>query len=397
MTGPKLPKLVKTEPFYAFLSDETSRQAVREMIAEKEWPEDSLKKGVIKEAAEYLKENLSPGLLLVEVSSAEAAAKELDALAEVCDPKTKVLVTGKVDEFSFYQWLMDIGIAGYVLQPFDKAKLDEVIGKIHIATEEAHSGEQAKITAIVGARGGVGASTLAVNLSWWLSHHYDEHVALLDLDFHTGTSALALDIEASRGLREALEKPDRIDELFLDRVMAKLENLSVLGGEEPLTQNIDLKPETADVLISKITYDYDRLVLDLPLNLNPFIVQSLQHVDELWVVTEPSLAGLRDGLRLKDAMHELQLPEPHFVISKVGQEKKYEMPKAEFEKGLESKVKIALPYESLCHRASLEGQLIAEMNPKSKWVIAMNKLAVALQEEDAESEEKPRVMGWLRK
>ena len=375
------PRNAKPQPFLAYLRDAASRQRVAAMLESRGWPTEGLVEGDLQTACAQLKTIPSPGILLVELDEALPAPQQLDALAAVCDPRTKVMVTGKKDEFSFYNWLMEIGIAEYFLQPIDPAKLDTAVTRLRDGSTSSEK-RAASLIAVMGARGGNGASTVATNLAW-LCAQGGRKVALIDGNFQWGTAALMLDIEASNGLREALEKPDRVDELFLDRVMSKIGSLSVLAGEEMPGQPLKLSPNTAEALLSKIRPLQDVVICDLPRQIDPFIEQVLGQADRWLLVAEPSLTALRDVLRLKEAATRLQLPVPEVVINKVGQAARFEMPRVEFEKGIESKIRLALPYEPLCLKAAMEGRLVADLLPKSKWTAGLTKLAESLVEPPA--------------
>ena len=370
------PRNTKPQPFLAYLRDAVSRQRVAAMLDGRGWPTEGLVEGDLQTACAQLKTIPSPGILLVELDETLPAPQQLDALAAVCDPRTKVMVTGKKDEFSFYNWLMEIGIAEYFLQPIDPAKLDAAVTRLRNGSTAGEK-RSASLVAVMGARGGNGATTVATNLAW-LCAQSGRKVALIDGNFQWGTTALMLDIEASNGLREALEKPDRVDELFLDRVMSKIGSLSVLAGEEMPGQPLKLSPNTAEALLSKIRPLQDVVICDLPRQIDPFIEQVLGQADNWLLVAEPSLTALRDVLRLKEAAARLQLPMPEVVINKVGQAARFEMPRVEFEKGIEGKIRLALPYEPLCLKAAMEGRLVADMLPKSKLTAGLVKLAESL-------------------
>src|SRR5205809_6693557 len=93
------------------------------------------------------------------------------------------------------------------------------------------------MAAVIGVRGGVGASTIATSLAWLLGEKARRTTALLDLDVHFGTGALALDLEPGRGLTDAVESASRVDGLFLERGMVRAhERPAGLPAEAPLNQ-----------------------------------------------------------------------------------------------------------------------------------------------------------------
>ncbi len=295
-----------------------------------------------------MKSNASPTLLLVEIPSANEAPALLDQLADVCDPSTKVITIGSVNEYSFYCWLMDIGIFSYLLKPLTVQVLESTYNKsTETAASQASQGKQpGKVIAVMGARGGVGATTIGLNLAGIVAEQSGKPVALVDIDPQEGSVALALDIEPSRGVREALERPDRIDSLFIERVMTKpTKNLSVLSVEESLQETLIINDQAADVLIKELRDKFSVVVLDIPRHLTAFSKQCLKQVDAIVLVAELTLLSLRDTIRLADMIREqLKMKPPIIVANRMGFSSGHEMEIVDFEKGADSKVLYRVPF-----------------------------------------------------
>ena len=334
--------------FLAFTSDEKDIQTLKQFAASQGWPEGCIHQGNITNAVEYLKTNPSPNLLLVEISSSKDAPAQLDSLAEVCDPNTKVVVTGTVNEYSFYCWLMDLGIFSYLLKPLSEQMLQGMLAKM-TETPAAAGGSQkqlGKVIAVMGTRGGVGTTTLAINMAGVIAEQTKKKVALIDLDSREGSIALSLDLEPSRGLREALEKPDRIDSLFMERVMVKPNKyLSILSAEESLQEHIKIHEHASDSLIKELKNLYDFIVLDVPRTLDSFSIKCLGMADNVILTTELSLLSLRDALRLQDLMREsLKMRPPMVVAMRTGLAPKHQVNTGDFEKGINAKVAHSVPF-----------------------------------------------------
>lgn len=368
--------------FLAFASDVDSVTQLQQFAASHGWANASIHQGDIDTAVEHLKTSRSPGVLLVEVKSAESAPAAFDRLADVCEPGVKVLVTGTINEYSFYCWLVDMGISSYLLKPLTPAALENAYRKAtevpiaHVAAPVVES-EKGKVISVVGARGGVGASTLAVNLAWLLAHKFQQKTALLDFDPQLGTVALALDLEPGRGLRDALEKPERIDSLFMDRVMVKLDDhLSILSTEEGIEEHIAPTEAAAEALFKQTRPKYSHIVVDVPRALNPYTRYALGHADYVICVTELSLMGLRESLRYLEYCRDvLKVPAPIFVANRVGVAGKHQMPQSEFEKGLGAKIEFTVPLVLEAHAASTAGQVLVETSKNSPAVKALHALA----------------------
>ena len=331
----------------AFAADEKDIAVIKEFAVSKQWAESDVHKGNIKTAIEFLKKHPSPLLLLVELPSASEAPDLLDELANVCDPDTKVITTGMVNEYSFYCWLMDLGIFSYMLKPMTVEALELNYEKsIAPPGGPRHGKAPGKVVAVIGTRGGVGASAISLNLSGIIASHSRKQIVLVDVDPHEGTLALALDIEPSRGMRDALEKPDRIDSLFIERIMSKpLKNLSVISAEETLHQVVETSEIAANAFVKELRDKFDIVVLDIPRHLNGYTRQCLKLADHVVMVTELTLFSLRDALRLSDALKEtFKLQPALIVVNRAGIMPKHEMQVADFEKGVGAKIVQKIPF-----------------------------------------------------
>jgi len=354
-------------PFLAFTTDSESAGLLRQFIASHGWEGNLVYEGDINTAADFLKLHPSPQVLCVDIISAEATPASLDRLADVCDPGIKVIVSGKVNEYSFYCWLVEAGITNYLLKPFSLHALEAAYRKaIELPSAEiSHTPEikkDAETIAVIGSRGGVGATTVSVNLAWILANHFHQKTALVDFDPQLGTVALAVDLEPSKGLRDALEKPDRIDGLFIDRVMTKAgEYLSVLSTEEPLDDYVNASEASAEALLKQIKPKFSHLIIDLPRVLSPFTRYALKYANHIICVSEYTIMGLRESLRYLDFCRDiLKVHSPIFIANQVGLAGKHEIPKEEFEKGLGQKVAFDIPFTLDAHASANSGEIWAD-------------------------------------
>lgn len=333
--------------FVAFVTSDADVATLKSFAAGKGFGGDCIHQGTISDASHYLREAPAPDVLLVELPSQEEAPALLEALAEVCSPDTVVITVGRINEYSFYCWLMDIGIEQYLLCPLTEEALEGVFQKL-LSTPDNNKLERppAKIIAVMGTRGGVGATTVAINLAGILGEMTHKRVALVDLDPQEGSVALALDIQPSQNVRDALERPDRIDSLFLERVMNKLgKYLSILGAEENIGAPLNITEQAVEPLFHELGMKYDYVILDVPRHMTQFTRSCLQKADHALLVTELSLLSLRDTIRMQDAMREeWKIKPPMVIANRVGLAPKQEVPVADFEKGAKTKIIEQLPF-----------------------------------------------------
>lgn len=350
--------------------------------------------GTAVDATAYLREHASPEILLVDISTADDAPGELDKLADVVNPHTKVVVSGKVDSIRFYQWLNDLGIAGYLLQPFSAGELKQAIAKGNTKKSEAAGGEDVikKLIAVVGARGGVGTSTLAANIAAIFAREYKLSTALVDLDAYFGTAALSFDLDPARGVRDAFEKPDRVDALFLERVMVKpFDNLSLFATEEPLIETLTMQANAGEMIFAAMQEKFNVVVVDVPRQMNPMTRHVLAHAHHTLIVAEPQITSLRDSLRVKDyVVDHLKRPLPWVLLNRVGISSGNELSVKEFSKNFGHEVTAQVPFLHEAIAATAQGELMAHTQKLAPAQNSLRKVAQAIIGKEASKVGKPK-------
>jgi pilus assembly protein CpaE len=175
--------------------------------------------GGIVAAIEHFNGQVTPNLLIVETRlSGQQALHELDALAEVCDPTTKVVVIGRVNDVELYRELMRRGASEYLVAPVDPLHLIEVIAGLYSDPQGHPIG---RVIAFVGARGGAGSSTLSHNVGWCIAEEQHINTTILDFDLPFGTLGLDFNDEAGQSIADALTAPERLDEVLLERLLIR--------------------------------------------------------------------------------------------------------------------------------------------------------------------------------
>ncbi len=379
-----------------------SGEAARVAAKELGFTQTRIEVGNVAAATEYLSANASPEILIVEIGNQDEAPAQLDKLADVVNPHTKVLATGNVDSIRFYQWLSDLGIEGYLLQPFTAEELKQAIAKGSIkktpGAQEAAAEGAKKVIAVIGARGGVGTTLVATNLAAIFARDSGIATAIVDLDPYFGCVALSVDLEPGRGLRDAFEKPDRVDALFLERVMVKpFANLSVLSAEEPLMDTVNIQPNSGEMMFAALKEKFAMMVVDVPRQMNPLTRHVLANADHVILVAEPQITSLRDSLRLKDYIVEnLKRPAPMVLLNRVGLSATNELSVKEFSKNYGHEVTTHCNFVHEVVAATAEGELLA--GAKVNGVLQpLQALARELQGalEGAEEEKPARESGGL--
>ena len=369
------------DPFTAFVCDDATADMLRPVAVEHGWSPEKVNKGGLRNAVQSLSVSASPNILFVDLSESADPLSDINALAEVCEPGTIVIAAGTVNDVRLYRDLVASGIHDYLLKPFTVDQLRDSF--VHAQTilsgprGEAQADKPHVMAVVMGVRGGVGASTLATSLAWLMGEKAQRSTALLDLDVHFGTGALALDLEPGRGLTDAIENPSRIDGLFIERAMVRAnERLSVLSAEAPIHQALSTDGAAFFQLQEEMRNAFESTVLDLPRHMliqHPHLVHDA-HVAV--VVAELTLAATRDTIRIL-AWLKSNAPQTKVLViaNGVANGGALEISRKDFEQSIERPVDIVFPYDAkLAAQAAKLGKPMAEVST-GKLTASFNELS----------------------
>jgi pilus assembly protein CpaE len=367
----------------AFVGDNQTHSVVASVLKEY-FAEPLVRDGGPNQAIEYLGGTAAPSVLIVDVSEAASPQTAMMALSAAISDETKIIGIGSVNDISVYREIVDSGACDYLVKPVTEKALVSALNRTEESNQahfvESAPEEKARV-AVIGSRGGVGASTVAVNLAWILAEERKHKTALIDLDLEFGTIALSLDLEPTRGLREALENPARIDGLFIASATAKLtENLSIMATEENLTAEVQYNPNAVDALFEALGRTNDAIVIDVPRISYPVRRRVFESATEIVLVTELSLSGLRDSLRLLRSIQEVAPETPVRVVANRSAGPKQAMQLKDFQKALEHKVDLLLPDDpKVFNAAANTGKPLAQSHGRTKVCKALRRMANEIQ------------------
>lgn len=350
MMARALAGVVPSQPkeFAAFVADEETRTAVLQAATEAGLADPHVVQCKFDDVLKRLRKIPTPKILVIDLSGGADMIADIARLSEVCDEGTHVIALGDVNDINLYRQFVSTGLQDYFVKPITPANLAAAMTNAGKGPEAATPGDQVgHVVSIIGARGGVGASSVAVNVAWMLANDHKRRVALVDLDLFFGTCGLALDLDLGRGFREALENPSRIDGLFIERAMMKCsDKLFVLCAEEALESAITFDATAVELLIDHLRRDFQYVIVDMPRFAARTQSSVLTPPSSVAIVTDPSLAGMRDTMRLVALLKKVApKAEPSVVLNKTGASTTAELTKADFEKGAEAKVTHLIPYD----------------------------------------------------
>ncbi|GGZ06324.1 pilus assembly protein CpaE [Novosphingobium colocasiae] len=361
------------DQFAAYLCDETSLDVLRPVAIEMGWQPEKCNKGGLRNAVQSLSIAASPNILLVDLSESGDPLNDINALAEVCEPGTVVIAVGQVNDVRLYRDLIASGIHDYLLKPLSHGQLRDALTHAQAVFSQPRAHDSGGVkqhisTAVIGTRGGVGASTVATSLAWLFSADEKLPTALLDLDIHFGTGALCLDLEPGRGLTDAIENPSRIDGLFIERAMIRAnDNLAILSAEAPINAPLLTDGAAFIQLEEEFRQAFEMTMIDLPRNMLINFPQLVADVNVVVLVTELTLASARDSIRL---LSWLKVNAPHarvIVVANKVQPAVTEISKSDFEASIETKIAFSIPYDiKAASTAAKLGQTFVDANRAGK-------------------------------
>ncbi len=365
------------KPLACFIADEVTVAAAKQAVGELAMDGALVVQGTIADAHKRLSKMTTPNVLLIDLSAAEDPIAGLASLADVCDEGTIVLTIGDVNDIALYRNLIGLGVRDYLVKPVSTDDLKAAIGRALNGDPDPKAANIGRLIGVVGAHGGVGATSVAVNVAWLIAQELKRRVALVDLDIFFGTCGLALDLDVGRGFREALENPSRIDGLFIERAMAKEgDHLFVLSAEEPLDHHATLDPGAVELLVEHLRHDFPYVVVDLPRFAARTQLFMLAPPSSLVIVSDPTLAGMRDTSRLVElAKKSAASTDVSVVLNRVGISKAGELSRADFEKGAECKVAMSVPFDPAPFAAAAgAGKALAAAAGRAKATKALRDL-----------------------
>ena len=396
------------DPFAAFVCDDDTLDMLRPVVEEMGWSADKCNMGGLRNAVQNLSVSASPNILLVDLSESGDPLNDINSLAEVCEPGTVVIAMGQVNDVRLYRDLIISGLQDYLLKPFTPDQLRDVLSQAQAVfnapkSDDGHAEKTHISTAVIGTRGGVGASTISTSLAWLLSQEKERLTALLDLDVHFGTGALSLDLEPGRGLTDAIDNPSRIDGLFIERAMIKAnDKLSLLSAEAPINSPMMTDGTAFFQLQEEFRAAFDCTVIDLPRDMLINYPHLLGDVNATVIATELTLASARDCIRLLSWLKSHAAQSKVYVVANKVQTSNLEISRQDFESSIERKIDILIPYDAKTAAQSAKmGQALVQAGRSSKAaakIIELSNLVLGSVDDgddESGSGEKQSIMGKL--
>jgi pilus assembly protein CpaE len=350
--------------------------------------------GGITAAVEAYGSSPTPNVIMIESEGRDDdILGGLDSLAEVCDAGTRVIVVGRQNDVLLYRSLLRRGVSDYLISPIGPLEVVRAICGLFSAPDAKPVG---RIIAVTGAKGGVGASTIAHNIGWAIARDLQLGTVIGDLDLGFGTAGLDFNQDPPQGIADAVFSPDRIDTAFIDRLLSKCtDHLSLLASPATLDRVYDFAAEAFDTICDSLRATVPCIVLDIPHQWTGWSKRTLVAADDILVVAGPDLANLRNAKNLLDFLRAARPNDrrPSYCLNQVGVPKRPEIKPADFAKALEEEPAAIIPFDpQVFGTAANNGQMIAELSSSHRTADTFRQLAHLLTGRSETKKAKPGLL-----
>jgi pilus assembly protein CpaE len=378
----------------AFCEDGATAEVVQIAAADRRLSKShvSVHMGGASAAVAHYQDSPTPNLIVIETSLPRAQMLgELDRLANCCDEGTKVVVIGRLNDVLLYRELLKRGVSEYLIAPISPLQLIESLSNLYNNPDTDPVGN---VIAFIGAKGGVGSSTVCHNTAWAMSELLKTNVVVADLDLAFGTTGLDFNQDPVQGIAEALQSPERLDEVLLDRLLTKCsERLSIFAAPVVLDRDYETSPDACDLVLDIVRQNVPFVAVDLPHTWSPWVKRVLLQADEIVITAIPDLANLRNAKNLIDLLKQNRANDaaPRLVINMVKMPKRPEISIKEFAVALDMQPSQTIEFDSEAFGlAANNGQMLEEFSVKAKAAQQFRELALELAHRKDEKEDKKK-------
>ncbi len=381
--------------FMAFVMDDESVLTLRIWSTKQGYPPATVQLAGPDLFAQMLEASAPPKLSVVDIDGLDNPVATVARLTGLCGPESKMIVIGSANDVGLYRQILGAGALDYLVKPLTDDLLNlAMAAALRGLSLGKPNAKECRIIVMIGVRGGVGASTLAINAGWLMAHEMNLTGALLDLDLQFGTSSLALDLEPGHGLRDIVNSPHRVDSLMIaSSMVAESELFSVLAAEEAVDEFMPTDSSAISALLKEMKSNLDFIIVDLPRHQLPGQKRLLASAHEIVLVTELSLAGIRDTLRIKTALKNLDCTaNVTVVVSRAGASRPGQLDQAAFEKGSQTKIDCIVSDDPKtvtgCANTGKALGAVAKAAPITKTMLALARKLSGQTEADAQTSKK---------
>lgn len=329
--------------FLAILDDVNSESLAKQVSESLGYVDSQIIIGSPIAAVETIKASGSPTYILIDVgSNTEGSLKEIDEIAQYCNPNVKVVVIGDINDLNIYREFLQRGVSEYFVKPasIDKIKESFLSGANQVKKDEEDV--NGKVISFLAASSGDGSTTIATNVAYTLAKEYGEPVVVVDMDYQFGLVTRNLDLSPSTGLKELYEHPEgSIDGTLLEKTAIPYkDNMYIIGAPRILGP----LPEVSNNIITNLIYtlrkNFKYVVLDLPHVWTDWMSILFREADKNYLVGQLNIKSLTHTSRIMDAMQINGVPinKTSIIINRSGSKLKEPITSTDFSMACKKKI-----------------------------------------------------------
>ncbi len=287
----------------------------------------------------------SPDLLLLKLNG--RSHEELGELLRYgAEERPPLIVIGDASNAQSMRIAMQAGARDFLTEPVLTEDLLAAIELVSAERRGSKSHKHCELVAFINAKGGSGATFLACNVAHLFTSVSNLKTAIVDLDLQFGTLPQYLDVQPKRGLLEALDVADDLDGVAIDAYLTRHESgLSILAGlrdsamlqQDPLTDRFN-------TVLNLLEGNFERLVVDLPRQIDPFSALVLERASKIVLVLQQSVPSLHDATRMHELLtRNLAIPSEHIQIVVNRYSKNSSIELGDIQQSLQGKPAVCIP------------------------------------------------------
>lgn len=291
---------VRAADFIAFVADRATEQVLKSFVLEHAMPHVHIAVGGIDDAIAYLlKIERSPLFLLVDLQGSSMPLSDLGRLSEVCEPSVQVVALGERNDVGLFRSLLKLGVRDYLVKPLTVELLKRTVNVTEGKVGQVTSARVGKTIAFVGTRGGVGVTTVALNLARHLSDQTHRRVAYVDLNLYGGAANGMLGMDTNNGLLDVLQNVHRLDPQYVERTLvAKGSRLFMLSAEIDFGAPKAFQAGAIPRLLQLLCDSFHYVLLDINDPHGALAGEAFDHASRVYLLADRSVHSTRQALRL---------------------------------------------------------------------------------------------------
>lgn len=336
-----------------FVSDSVSEQVINNYIQDHNISFAEVVQGNMDDILEFLKNNRSPKVLIMDISNSELPLSDIVKIKENSTPNINIVAIGSKNDVGLFRDLIDAGVSDYVLKPLNNNVLRNALDKANGVIKLSHI-KSGKMVQFISSVGGAGATTVATNVAWILANRHFKRTLLMDIDFTYGTSNLMLDIKTENAYLDLLESPDKIDDYFVSTMLRKHgDKLYHLGGLVDLIRGVHVDMDAFQALLRAVKAQFNYVLVDSQRDISEINKSCMDESNSFVVMVEMSIASAQNTTRILEFLESSQQGKKVILVAnKVGLSVAGSLTREAFESVINRKIDYIIPIEEIATLAA---------------------------------------------